>query len=205
MGGGAAAVKQSGGCQHERAGAHRGHPFGVGGESAHLREQLLVGARQVHVATACHHERLHLSSHFAQRVVLNSMPLEEETIPPVTLTSSVWYAAASTKRVAVENTSRGPVTSRICAELKVTMTTRCPLAEPSIPHRMPALSMMAEIVNPAAWPAGLGAAHTGRTRSRILLPPVASVSDKLTYSGDLEQPKPLATHTVRRLAHHETR
>ena len=62
------------------------------------------------------------------------------------VTTSVRYARRSINRDAVEKTSSGPVTSRICAESKVTMTIRGALIGVSIRSRV-GLWPMADIVN----------------------------------------------------------
>src|SRR4051794_16710083 len=82
----------------------------------------------------------------ASFLVVNSRPLVDSTGPPATLTSCVSYWAASTNLVVLEKTSSGPVTSRIWAESKVTMTTRCPLMDDPSSDRRPSASRMAEIV-----------------------------------------------------------
>ena len=53
----------------------------------------------------------------------NSSPQLARTGPPRVVTTWVRYRTAGRKREALEKTSRGPVTSRIWAESKVTMTT----------------------------------------------------------------------------------
>ena len=57
-------------------------------------------------------------------VAANSRPQLASTGPPVVVTTSVRYRADGRNREALENTSKGPVTSRICAWANVTTTTR---------------------------------------------------------------------------------
>ena len=52
-------------------------------------------------------------------VVANVKPQLASTGPPAGLTTSVWYGAPGRNRDALENTSSGPVTSRIWADSKV--------------------------------------------------------------------------------------
>ena len=59
------------------------------------------------------------------------------TGPPVVVTTSVRYPADGRKREALENTSKGPVTSRIWASANVTMTTRGRLIRCPSPQRRP--------------------------------------------------------------------
>jgi hypothetical protein len=60
----------------------------------------------------------------AMDVEVNWRPQLASTGPPVVVTTSVRYRADGRNREALENTSKGPVTSRICASGNVTMTTR---------------------------------------------------------------------------------
>ena len=56
--------------------------------------------------------------------MLNDNPELASTGPPDVLTTCVRYSAAGTRLVALEKTSSGPVTSRICADANVTTATR---------------------------------------------------------------------------------
>ena len=88
-------------------------------------EKLLVGGRGVHARTAGHHQRVDRAGDSPIGDEANSRPQLAVTGPPRdgddvgrgTRTDGM-------NREALEKTSSGPVTSRICAESKVAMTTR---------------------------------------------------------------------------------
>ena len=130
-------LQQPGGGEDEGARAHGGDPAGVGREPPYVVQELLVRARGVHAGAAGDHQRVDGADDVLIGEDANSRPQLALTGPPPVVTTSVRYAADSTKREAVENTSRGPVTSRICAASKVTMTTRGALIGVPSAHRRP--------------------------------------------------------------------
>ena len=87
-----------------------------------MAQQFLVAAGLVHVRSAGDHERVDGRTNRGDRARRELQPAAGQDGAAARLTTWVRYEAAGRNRVALENTSSGPVTSRICAVGKVTIT-----------------------------------------------------------------------------------
>ena len=132
VGGGPATIEAARRRPAERPRAHRGDPSGSTGETVDRGDRPLVVEAAADPFAAGHHAacRADRGSRTAGRPTIRVSPLDVDTGPVLGATSRTSYRAAagdprrSRKRLAIDNTSTGPVTSSDCTPGNTTTTTR---------------------------------------------------------------------------------